>query len=142
MSIPINWWAVIISTIVSVVLGSLWFGPIFGAAWMKTVGISKPDVITPEIKKKMTRSYIFVIIGSFIMNFSLLYSVVFGMAYLHVSGVSAGLQAGFWNWLGFIAPVTVGSVIWESRPWKYWLITAGYYLVLLLINGAILSSWM
>jgi hypothetical protein len=59
-----------------------------------------------------------------------------------MTGVAAGLQAAFWNWLGFVAPVTIGSVLWESRPWKFWFITAGYYLVVLLINGAILAAWM
>lgn len=140
--IEINWLAILVTTIVSVALGNLWFGPLFGSAWMRSVGIAKPDVMTPEIKKKMMRGFFFVIIGSFVMNLSLMHSMVFASAYLGVTGVVLGLQAGFWNWLGFIAPVTVGSVIWENRPWKYWFITAGYYLVLLLINGIILAKWM
>jgi hypothetical protein len=142
MAIPINWWALIVATIISFALGFVWFGPLFGKAWMSSMGISMPTVITPEMKKKMTRGYTIVLIGSFIMNFVLLHNIVFGAAYLHLSGVSAGLQAGFWNWLGFIAPVTVGSVLWENRPWKFWIITSGYYLVVLLINGIILASWM
>lgn len=142
MMIPINWWAIIVATVVSVILGSLWYGPLFGKAWMKTIGIEKPPVITPEIKKMMMKSYILVIIGSVIMNFVLLHTIVYGSAYTMMSGVGSGLQAGFWNWIGFIVPATLGSVLWENRSWKYWFITAGYYLVLLLINGAILAVWM
>jgi len=140
-AIPINWWALVVTTVVSVVIGSLWYGPIFGKAWMKSTGISMPEVMTPDMKKMMYRSYALVIVGSLIMNYVLLHSITFGAAYLNITGITAGLQAAFWSWLGFIAPVTLGSVLWESRPWKYWFITAGYYLVVLLINGAILASW-
>ncbi len=142
MEIVINWWAIIVTTIVSVILGTLWYGPLFGKAWMASVGISKPDVITPDIKKMMVRSYIIVLITSFIMNYVLVSSIIMGMAYFNSSGISGGLMAGFWNWIGFIVPVSLGPVLWENRTWKYWFITAGYYLVLLLINGAILAAWM
>ncbi len=142
MAIPINWWAILVTVIVSFILGNLWYGPLFGKAWMKSAGISKPEGMTPEIKKQMVKSMIFMVIGAILMNFVLVHDIVFGNAYFHTAGAAGGLMAAFWSWLGFVAPVTVGSVLWENRPWKYWFITAGYYLVVLLINGAILSSWM
>lgn len=142
MAIPINWWAIIVTTIVSVCLGFVWFGPLFGKAWMKTLGLSMPDVITPEMKKQMNRSYALVALGALITNIVLLHSITFGSAYLNMTGALAGLDAAFWNWLGFIAPATLGAVLWEGRPWKHWFITAGYYLVVLVINGIILATWM
>ncbi len=140
-TIPINWWAVIVATIVNVVLGSLWYGPIFGKAWMKMMNIN-PEAMTEDQKKGMWKSYTIMIIGSLLMTFVLLHSIVYGVAFTHTSGVSAGLMAGFWNWLGFIAPVTVGSVLWEGKSWKLWILNAGYYLVALLLMGMILASWM
>jgi len=141
MAIPINWWALLVTTIMSVIIGSLWFGPLFGKAWMNALGISMPETMTPEMKRRMNWSYFAVTVGALITNFVLLHSIVFGSAYLNISGVAAGFQAAFWNWLGFVAPVVLGSVLWESRPKKYFWITGGYYLVLLLINGVILSVW-
>lgn len=142
MAIPINWWAILVTVVVSFILGNLWYGPLFGKAWMSSAGINKPDAMTPEIKKQMMKSMIFMIIGAILMNITLIHSIVFAGAYTAVTGLCLGLSAGFWNWLGFIAPVTLGSVLWENRPWKYWFITAGYYLVILLINGMILAVWM
>lgn len=142
MAIPINWWALIVTTLVSFIAGFLWFGPVFGKAWMKTLGISMPETITPEMKKGMIRGYIIVAIGALITNFVLLHNITFGAQYLHITGIAAGLQAAFWNWLGFVAPATLGAVLWEGRPFKHWVITAGYYLVTLAINGMILASWM
>lgn len=143
MEIAINWWAILVTTITSVILGSLWYGPIFGKAWMKILGMNPEDCIpTPEQKKVMYRSYALVTIGALITNCILLISITFVGAYLGAVGIMLGLQVAFCHWIGFVAPVTLGSVLWESRPWKYWFITAGYYLVILLINGAVLASWM
>lgn len=61
---------------------------------------------------------------------------------MNVSGIMGGLQAGWWNWLGFVAPTTVGMVLWEGKPWKLWIITAGFYLLSLLLMGVILGAWM
>ena len=146
MAIPINWWAIIVTAIISFARGNLWYGPLFGRAWLKlsmnmTMEEAKANM-TPEIKKKMVRSMILVVVGAIITNFILLHNITFGSTYLNISGVAAGLQAGFWNWLGFVAPVTLGAVLWENKPWKYWFILAGYYLVVLLINGVILAMWM
>jgi hypothetical protein len=32
-------------------------------------------------------------------------------------------------------------VLWEGKPFKYWLIVAGYWLVALILSGAILALW-
>jgi hypothetical protein len=71
----------------------------------------------------------------------LTHNLAFGEAYTHAMGVSAGLQAGFWNWLGFVVPTTMGAALWEGKPWKYWMIIAGDWLVTLLVMGVILAVW-
>ena len=141
MAIPINWWAIIVTTIISFVLGFLWFGPLFGKAWMKTIGVSMPPEITPEMKKKMVWGYFWVLLTALITNFVLLHNITFGSAYLGMHGAAAGIQAAIWNWLGFCFPILVASVQFESRPWKNVWVTGGYYLAILIINGIILSVW-
>src|SRR5690349_10413389 len=114
MAIPINWWALIVATVVSFALGNLWFGPLFGNLWIKlTMGMTMEECkakMTPEQKKNMWKSTVLVVIGALITNFVLLHNITFGSEYLHITGIAAGLQAGFWNWLGFIAPITLGAV--------------------------------
>ena len=94
-----------------------------------------------EMQKKARPAYAANFVGALIMAFVLSHALVFASSYLHESGISAGLQTGFWNWLGFIAPVTLGSVLWDGKPMKLWMINAGYYLVGLLIMGVILALW-
>jgi hypothetical protein len=137
MSIPINCWAIVISMIVSVVLGFLWYGPLFGKKWMALSGIALPDP-KPSMKV-MIKPIIISLIGAFFMAFALSHALVFATAYLNVSGISAGLQGAFWNWLGFVVPVTLAPTAWEGKSWVLWCIHAGYWLVLLLIMGIIIS---
>jgi prolipoprotein diacylglyceryltransferase len=141
MDVLINYWAVLLSAIVAIVLGSLWYGPLFGRSWMRIVGIKKPDEITPAIKRMMIKSYSITIVTSFVMAYVLAHVMYYASSVTRVTGVDAGVQAALWTWLGFVVPATLGSVLWEDRPWKYWFITAGYYLVSLVLMGVILSVW-
>ncbi len=135
-AVTVNYLAILLCGVVSMVLGSLWYGPLFGKMWMSLSGVSMGGE-----KKSMTKSYLIAFVGALIMAFVLAHALVFAAAYLKASGVSGGLMAGFWNWLGFVAPVTLGMVLWEGKSWKLWTLVNGYHLVQLLIFGVILSLW-
>ena len=140
--VPVNYLAVFVATLLSIVLGSIWYGPLFGKDWTKLMGWSKADMAKGMADKSgMMRSYGLQFVGSLIMCFVLAHSLVFAKAYLGETGVSAGIQTGFWNWIGFIAPVTLTSVLWEGKPWKLWFIINGYNLVFLMCAGVLLSVW-
>lgn len=138
--VEVNYIAVFVSAFLSMILGTIWYGPLFGKPWMKMMGIKKEDM-NGVSSSEMGKLYGIQFLGSVIMAFVLAHSLVFAKSYLSLSGVQAGLQSGFWNWLGFIAPVTLGSVLWERRPWKLWLINNSYYLTLLAMMGVVLSVW-
>ena len=142
-AVPVNYWAVIVATIASMAIGFVWYGPLFGKKWIAEMGWTKEHLEGKRAdSKKMTRQYVLMALGSLVMSFVLLHNITFGSAYLHITGISAGLQAGFWNWLGFIAPLTLGAVLWEGKSWKLFCINVGYYLVTLLVMGCILAVWM
>ena len=143
--VAVNYLAILVCGFVAMGLGTLWYGPLFGQAWMKGAGIS-PDAMEkmkadPKMKQKMMRSYGIMFIGSLLTAFVLAHSLVFASTYMQISGVMAGFEAAIWNWLGFVAPVTIGMVLWEQKTVKYWLIVSGYSLVYLLICGTILALW-
>lgn len=140
MEIPINCWAIVVSALASVLLGFVWYGPLFGKKWMALSGIVMPATKPPM--SMMAKPIIISLIGALFMSFTLAHSLVFAETYLHVTGVSAGLQGAFWNWLGFIVPTTLAPIAWEGKSWTLWLIHSGYWLVLLGIMGVILSVWM
>lgn len=139
--VPINMLAVLACVVVSMILGSAWFGPLFGKAWMKLAGMNKPASMTKEMKDAMMKSYAIMAVGSFLTAYVTAHSLVFASTFTHTYGTSAGLMVGFWNWLGFVAPVQVGDQLWGNKPWKLFLITGGYWLVNLCLTGVILANW-
>ena len=141
MAVPLNFWAIIVSAIAMFALGWLWYGPLFGKKWMSLSNIT-PDMVEKAKQKSMMGSMVLMFVGSLVMAFTLKHNLVFGSAYLNMYGVSAGMQAAFWNWLGFIAPVTMGKVLWEGKSWSLWILDNAYYLVSLLIMGSILACWL
>jgi hypothetical protein len=60
---------------------------------------------------------------------------------MKTSGVYGGLVCSFFNWLGFIAPVTLGVVIYQRKSWKLWILDNAYWLIAMLAMGKILSLW-
>ena len=48
----INYWAILVLGIVSMALGALWYGPLFGKKWMEIIGVNKNDL---EARKEMEK---------------------------------------------------------------------------------------
>jgi len=61
--------------------------------------------------------------------------------YVGATTIAEGLVTGVWIWLGFIATATIINLWFERRPFRYWLISAGYFLVVLMVSGAVLAVW-
>ena len=136
--ISINYWAVLVAAIAQMVLGALWYGPLFGKPWMR--------MTAAKAEGGAGKSYGLMFVGALLMAWVLAHAIAYAGSYIFAAtgwyGACAGIMVGFMNWLGFIAPVTLGPVLWEGKPWKLWALNAGYYLVGLCIMGAILAAWM
>lgn len=133
----INFWAVVVSALASMVIGSIWFGPLFGRMFMDVSGLSK---MTPEqraeAQKAMGMSYMIQAAASLVM-FYVLARFISGMDEMTLQG---GLMTALWIWIGFIVPMKIGDAIWGGS-WKLSALIAGNSLVTLLVTGAILGSW-
>ncbi|HXY70593.1 MAG TPA: DUF1761 domain-containing protein [Gemmatimonadales bacterium] len=134
MQVHVNYLAVVIAAAASYALAFLWYGVVFGKLWMKLTGITdmKPAPV----------NVVLVFVGSLVMAYVLYHSIVFGDAYVKMGGVSGGLMGGFFSWLGFVAPVTLATKLYEKKPWGLWLLDNGFWLLSLLVMGALLSLWM
>ncbi len=140
VTIPINYLAVFAAAVVSMIVGSLWYGPLFGKPWMKEMGF-KSTKMSDAMKQGMAKSYGLMFVGSLLMAYVLANELVFSGNFMQTSGLSVGLTGGFFNWLGFVAPVSLGTVLWDGKSWKLWFMNSGYYLVSLLLMGSLLSVW-
>ncbi|MDA1197136.1 MAG: DUF1761 domain-containing protein [Nanoarchaeota archaeon] len=137
MSMVLNWYAIVGAGVINMVLGGFWYSPLlFGKQWVKLMGFSKGDIAKMK-KKPMGGTFAAGFIASLVMAYVLAHFVT----YTQAVGPVMGAITGFWIWLGFIAPVIIGSVLWEGRSTRLYLLNVSYWLVLLLINGAILASF-
>jgi len=89
------------------------------------------------MKEGLVKALIPDVIGSFLMAFVLVHAV----HYAGAQSLGQGAAVGFFNWLGFVAVATLGAVTFEKRPLKLYLINNAYWLIALLIMGAIFAVW-
>lgn len=132
----VNVWAVIISVVISMVVGMLWYSNfLFGKTWRTLMGVS--DVEAAEGSKKMWKPMSINFVASLIMFF------VLGRA-LFLSGTmstAGSVSLAVLLWLGFIACTMIGMVLWEKKPWNLYFIVAGYHLVNLILAGLVFGAF-
>ena len=136
MDIHINYLAVIVAALSNMVIGSIWYSPmLFGNLWMKLAGVKMGG-------KNPMPSYIIAYVFALIVAYVMAHFIYFGAVGMGTDlTVTSAITTAFWAWLGFVAPATSGMVTWEMKPWSYWFIVAGYWLVSLVAMAAILAVW-
>ena len=133
----VNLLAVLVAAVASFVLGFLWYSPfLFGNMWMELSGISKAKAGKAK-SKGMGMQMVAAFAGALVMSYVLAHFV----SYTQSTTIMDGAVAGFWLWLGFIATVTLGMVLWEGKPVKLYLLNNAHQLLSLMIMGAILAVW-
>lgn len=137
MEFSVNYMAIAAAAIINMVLGFVWYGPLFGKPWMKMMGYSKEDMEKAKKSGMMPKLYATAFVGAVVMAYVLTHFVQLGGAMAAMDGA----MVGFWIWIGFIATTTLSGLLWEQKPFNLYLLNNGYYLVLLLVNGALLAVW-
>ena len=139
----INYMAVLVSAIAAMVVGYLWFGPLFGKKWTKSNGMDQwSEEKRREASKSMTKAYVITFVLALVQAW-VLAGVIWFMAHAVNSDitVAGGLKAGFMMWLGFILPIKFGDKAWGSKKMETIVIELGNSLVTLLVMGIILALW-
>jgi Protein of unknown function (DUF1761) len=129
----INYLALVVAAIARFLLGWLWYSPpLFGKTWMSLTNCN-----SDEMKRRMPVLAPADLISNFVMAFVLVHAV----HYAGAMNAGQGAAVGFFNWLGFIATVTLMLTLYEKRPVKLFWINSGFQLISLLIMGGIVAVW-
>ena len=127
--------AVVASAIAAMVIGSIWYGPLFGKTFQKEMGM---DTWSPERqaeeKKKMGKLYFMQLVASLVMFYvlALFIGKEGGMS------IGSGVSVALWVWIGFVVPTQLGNAIWGGKMSLFWM-GAGNMLATLIAAGAIIG---
>ena len=134
--VSVNYLAVLAAAIASMVVGFIWYGPLFGKQYMALMNFDKKKI--QEAKKKgMGKQYTITFLTSLIMGYVIAYFVDYAQA----STIAEGVVLGFWLWIGFFATTQLGIVLWEGKPLKLYVIKTLNELVTLAVMAAIIAVW-
>ena len=135
----INWIAVVVCVVVSMISGSLWYNPkTFFPVWWK--GIGKSDKEVPGMEN-MGMTWALTVLSSFVqaVSMSLIVSAMGSLTGGPTLG--SGALTGFMAWLGFVAPTYLVNKLFAGHGLKIWAIEAGNHLINFILFGAILGAW-
>ncbi len=129
----LNFWAILVSALFLWFLGAFWYSPLmFAKPWIKIVG-RKEGEKPKGVYKGMIGSFVGDLLLALALNHFILWS--------GAPSIGWGAVVGLIAWLGFFIAPNYPQSIYEGRPFTYVLINNGYWLVGLLVSGALLAVW-
>ena len=135
LEVNVNYFAVIAAAVASMAVGMIWYGPLFGKAWMKIQGITKKSMKGMKLKPAQAMT------GGFIVSLVTAYVLAHFVGSVQATTIGAASRLAFWLWLGFAMPITIGSYLWENKPFKLFLINGAHWLVSLIVMASVLAIW-
>ncbi|HSX46551.1 MAG TPA: DUF1761 domain-containing protein [Patescibacteria group bacterium] len=132
-SVDISIWAVVVAAVINMVVGAIWYMPsVFGKEWSKLVGRKLADM-----RKNAGPGYAITTLGALVQAWILAHFVFYASARTALDGA----VVGFWLWVAFVAITQGVNTVFAGSRKKLWAINTGYFLVVLVINGALLAAW-
>ena len=131
MEAEVNWLAVLAASLVGFVVGGIWYGPLFGKAWMKIVGLTEADAA----KVSMAKIYSMCFVLQLVMATNL--AMFLGSEVDALMGTLYGFLTGF----GWVALALAINAMFEQKPLKYMLINGAYWSIVFTLMGLIIGAW-
>ncbi len=126
-----NWLAIVVAAVINMLIGFLWYGPLFGQTWLRWID-KEPEEIEPD-----NSMYAISVLAAFISAYVL--AVI--IRTVGVTGWVSGALTGALVWIGIGATGTLVYTTFEGPPRSVWSLHAAYQLVVFLIQGALFAVW-
>jgi hypothetical protein len=130
-AMSINWLAVIVAAASGFVIGGIWYGPLFGKAWMAVTGMTEEKARAGNMARTFSLTYVLNLIASVSL------AMFLGPKADWLFGLIAGLLTG----ATFVSTALGITYLFEQRSLRQFLINAGYQTVNFATMGVILGAW-
>lgn len=134
----INYWAVVASAVVNMILGFAWYAQsVFGRLWLKGLGKSKEEQKEEMKSRNMVGIFFAQFVSALVTAYALAYILNLAGASTMWDGASMGLLVG----VGFVLAINLGNYLFENRSFSLFYINSSYTVVSLVLTGALLAVW-
>ncbi|MBG6237775.1 hypothetical protein IWX78_000718 [Mycetocola sp. CAN_C7] len=133
----INYWAVILATLSSMIVGSIWYTPkVFGNYWMKAAKV------TPSGNSKdAIRPIVLTLIVSFVTAWVLAGATYLSWDFYGGSFFVNALFTGIILWAGFTAARFITHDAFDGRPTGLTVLNVAHEFVTIVIMAIIIGVW-
>lgn len=132
-SFDVNWLAVVVATVAAMIIGYLWYGPVFGKIWLRGMGKTQEEIQASGSSAAIPIS----IVTAFITAVALASVMSAAGADTVTEGIVWGLFAAF----GFIATSQMNNAVYEGRNSTVTTLYIIYQLFTLAVMGTIIAVW-
>ncbi len=122
---------IILAALAAFLIGGLWYGPLFGTAWMRLAGRSKHDGGWADLYKVYGLAFLFALLQATMLAH--LFARIGQPPFPIVMMISTGIA------LGFIIPAIGTNYLYRREPAKLFFIDAGYWLVFYAAMGLVFA---
>jgi hypothetical protein len=161
-----NFYIFFLAALIPLVMGFIWYGPIFGNAWMKEMNFTKESLEGQNMAKVFVLSYIFSLLVAFFLQFIVIhqggvFSTLLESGSTELEGdilvyfedfmakygsnyrtFKHGVLHGVLSGVFFVLPILSIIAMFEKKSAKYVAINTGYWIVTLAIMGGIICQWL
>lgn len=155
-----NFLAILVAALSTLLVGFVWYGPLFGKVWMTENGFTEEELKKGNMLKIFGLTFVFSLMFAMLMQVLVIHQYgALGMiggdetlakqSYLDFMadygtafrtfkhGALHGLMAGIF--LAF--PMIAINGLFERKSWKYIFIHTGYWIVCMTLMGAVVCGW-
>ncbi|WP_342663362.1 DUF1761 domain-containing protein [Flavobacterium filum] len=157
-----NFYAILVAAISTLLVGFVWYGPLFGKAWMAETGFTEEELKKGSMVKIFGLTFVFSLFLAMIMQVLCIHQfgplgLIGGPDFIETAKPSYaafmadygnafrtykhGALHGFMSGLFLALPLVAVNGLFERKSWKYIFIHAGYWTVVMTIMGAIVCGW-
>lgn len=137
MEVEINYWAVVLAALSTMVVGSIWYTPkVFGTLWAK---LARVDLNRKTSTKEMVWLFGSTVIASLVTAHVLAYTAFLSNQFFQNAFLQDTLMTAFGLWLGLTAARIYVHDAFESRRKKLTFLNVSHEFVTLMIMALIIG---
>lgn len=123
-----NLLAILIAAASGFLIGGIWYGPLFGKAWQREVGLSDAEIQSANMVKIFGITFLFSLLSAVFLGHLLAH---FDTDFYRTMMISTGIA------LGFVAPAIGTNYLYGRKSGKLFAIDAGYWIAFYAAMGLV-----